>query len=745
MPTALITLILALVDGKLAVQLGRRLDNSAFNAYRDVSRAAGFGFDRALKTNVGSLGDAARFAKEADGRFDVQVTQEAHDAIADYIASNDAAGHVDGLVEDLAARGFKLRDYQIEGVEYLAGRTRAFLFDDMGLGKTAQTLCALPRNAAALIVVPAQVKNNWAKECGMWRPDLTPVVLNGRNSLRWPEPGEVLITNWAILSDIGPAPAGVIVAADEAHKAKNAKAKRTVLFRKVSKAARANGGKCWQLTGTPMLNRPGELWNVLQNNDMAREAFGSFDNFLRVFNGRRGFYGIEWGPLGDADVEGDFGELLVKSRTEAVKLLASVAFGREKADVAAELPNKVFNEVQVEVSKKALKAMDAFVALAEKHGYVFVDGKILDKDSSEVTLDDLAGSKISFEAVSQMRAAVAAAKVPALLKMVEEYEDNDEPLVVFSAHRAPIEELAKREGWVSITGDHTADQKFAAVEGFQNGDYKGIACTNAAIEGITLTRAAHMLFVDRFWTPGQNRQAQDRIHRIGQDRTCFYTDLVADHVLDAAVMDLLRVKEGHLETISAAAKESAPETPLSELSAWLKTATIHTPAMEAPASRRAQRPAQAALYAETLALFKKAKDKGAKYPKFFLSTPAGDSFELAHINSGSNVGGVNVSSGGFGSDWYGRINANGAAHASYTDRCPADVDAAILAFQSDPASFAKAHGKRTSRCCFCAREFDRLVSAEHGYGPDCADKYGLPFDHARYGKGEQLPHEPVSP
>lgn len=127
------------------------------------------------------------------------------------------------------------------------------------------------------------------------------------------------------------------------------------------------------------------------------------------------------------------------------------------------------------------------------------------------------------------------------------------------------------------------------------------------------------------------------------------------------------------------------------------------------------------------------------------STPAGDSFELAHINSGSNVGGVNVSSGGFGSDWYGRINANGAAHASYTDRCPADVDAAILAFQSDPASFAKAHGKRTSRCCFCAREFDRLVSAEHGYGPDCADKYGLPFDHARYGKGEQLPHEPVSP
>jgi SNF2 family DNA or RNA helicase len=146
--------------------------------------------------------------------------------------------------------------------------------------------------------------------------------------------------------------------------------------------------------------------------------------------------------------------------------------------------------------------------------------------------------------MSLVAKALAIAKIPAMLRMVEDFEEQEEPLVVFSAHRAPIDELEKRKGWGVITGDTSPEERSRLEARFQAGDLLGIGCTiRAGGVSITLTRACNALFVDREWTPALNSQAEDRTYRIGQDRPVLITTLVADHPLDLRVTELTTDKQ----------------------------------------------------------------------------------------------------------------------------------------------------------------------------------------------------------
>jgi SWI/SNF-related matrix-associated actin-dependent regulator 1 of chromatin subfamily A len=770
MPTALLTILLTIVNGKLRANPRDRL-NGSFGSYLDATKVAGMSFNRSERCQEGDprrIADVVEALTET-GHFRVQLgagTQDTVRAMLDEMGT--PGGHLAELCEELAERGLSPRPYQVTGIEYLAGQDRALLFDDMGLGKTIQVLLALPRDARAVLVVPAQVKGNWARECRTWRPDLTPTMLSGRKSFRWPDAGEVVITNYEILSkgeDLAAAPDGVIVVADEAHKVKNNKAARTKNFRSLGAKARKAGGATWLLTGTPMLNRPGELWNVLQGADLAKRAFGSYDRFMEVFNGERGTWGIEWGRLGPEDDYDDFGRCLVKSWDEALACLAKVGLGRRKDVVAKDLPSKVFQTVEVE-SKGAASKLKALWADFEKAGFTLVDGEMLNPAGDPATLEDITGDKLLFERISNVRKVVATAKVPALVKLVEDYEENGEPLVVFSAHKAPVEELAKRDGWATITGDHTAEQKTATVEAFQAGKLKGVACTNAAIEGITLTHASHMIFVDRFWTPGLNAQAEDRIHRIGQERTCFYTDLVIDHPMDSLVHGLLAVKRDHVETIHQATFNPAPDSLYARLTRVLEL-DEDAPAQDdddaqmsagerwcrannltynvVPATTDDAPEETEPEFEALLRIFRAVKAKGAKMPRIAILGANGEKLLLKYINVGVNDGGVNVASED-GSVWYGRISRSGYAHRSFEEKGGRDIAGdAIKLFVADPSAYARdVYGKKTACCMFCLRAFDRLYSAQMGYGPKCAENYDLPWDSVEYAKAEQLPHVKVN-
>lgn len=399
---------------------------------------------------------------------------------------------------------------------------------------TIQSLSALPANAAVLVVAPAVAKGVWKREVARWRPNLTAVILEGRQSFRWPEPGEVVIINYDILPEAhdkvcknmlcpgcGPGlavekscPEEVCVIADEAHALKSGKAMRTRKFRLISYLARKRHGRVWLLTGTPLLNRPQELWNIYQAAGIAQEAFGSWNAFVDFFNGTPQFYGgFEWGT----------------PHAEVPERIRRVCLRRMTSDVLPDLPRKTWREVTVDIDKATLKKCDK---LLKEYGGLAKIVHLIEKEG------------LSFETMSAIRQALAVAKIPAALAMVADFEAQDEPLVVFSAHRAVVEELGKREGWATIMGGTPNEERTRIEEDFQAGKLKGIAGTiQAAGVAITLTRAHNVLFTDREWTPALNAQAEDRCARIGQKTAVVITTLMANHELDERITELLMDKQ----------------------------------------------------------------------------------------------------------------------------------------------------------------------------------------------------------
>lgn len=315
------------------------------------------------------------------------------------------------------------------------------------------------------------------------------------------------------------APDNCVLVFDEAHKLTNPESQRSVRSRGLSWSVRGkNSGRSWLLTATPLVNYPNELWSVLSVAQVAQEVFGDRKTFMRLFKGKEGQFGGMSFDGDPEDIETD----------EIAERLQRVMLRRMKRDVLGELPKKTYRNIEVEVDAKALKAVDD--VLDELGGYDKIV-KQLDKG-------------LSFETMSKVYTALASAKVPTMLEIVEDFEEQEEPLVVFSCHRAPIDVLAKRPGWGAVHGDIPVEKRQAIVDMFQAGELKGIALTvQAGGEGITLTRACNLLDVDSPWSPSLRKQAHDRVDRIGQTRPVTIHKLVSNHPLDKRLDELVTRKQ----------------------------------------------------------------------------------------------------------------------------------------------------------------------------------------------------------
>lgn len=515
----------SLAGEDIAFRLEGRLGGDLFRAFRAALGTCRFrdGINYVAKSAAAATIAASR---EAGLTLylapDVQSTLEAHatDVAAAIVAADERCAEVDTI---LAANGAALYRYQRQGVAWLASRTGALVADDMGLGKTIQSIAAIPDGASVIVICPAVAKSVWQRETAKWRPAMKVTVLSGRGSFRAPEAGEMVCVNYDILPAEVPALLpGTVVICDEAHACANPKAQRTQRAGALSEAARRGGGKCWALTATPLKNNPLELWGVLQLAGIAREAFGSFAGFLRAFNGYKG----EWGGY-------RFGQ----PTESAAVALRRVSIRRVKSDVLTDLPSKTYRTVPAAIDRETAKLCDA--ALAEMVGE---DGQL--SLAVENAVAKLMASSLGFAQFSAARAALAKAKIPAMLEVVSSYEEQGEPLVVFSAYRAPIDLLGARDGWATITGDTSNERRGEIVDAFQAGKLKGVACTiRAGGVAITLTRASNVLRVDREWNPALNVQAEDRCYRIGQKSAVLVTDLVAEHKLDEMIASTIARKE----------------------------------------------------------------------------------------------------------------------------------------------------------------------------------------------------------
>ena len=123
--------------------------------------------------------------------------------------------------------------------------------------------------------------------------------------------------------------------------------------------------------------------------------------------------------------------------------------------------------------------------------------------------------------IGYLRRIVGRGKVNAAVDWAARAVRLGEPVVLFAEHSAVIAQMMKqmrkqRLRYVSITGTTSKKQREANINAFQNGEVPIFIASKAGGTGITLTRARHLCFVERFWTSAEEEQAEDRIRRITQ-------------------------------------------------------------------------------------------------------------------------------------------------------------------------------------------------------------------------------------
>lgn len=408
----------------------------------------------------------------------------------------------------------KLREYQIEGVEFLKRNPRAFLTDEPGLGKSAQVLAAVRdlEPDGVVIVCPAVVIGVWKYEVEKWLDDSWTVrVQPSTKPVEAPKGREILVTSYdrarVLRGFFG------LAVFDESHLLKNPKTKRTKRCKELAWRAK----RTWLLTGTPILKDPLDFWSQLMFLDIHEAGYRSFKGFCKFFQGKfNHMRQLEWERMSPEEVE------------KAMKPVSRWHLRRRKAD-KLDLPPRVFEHIYVQLPKRA---HTEFADIASRYP---------EDDTAWHKWGD--GSELA-----RALADYSSVKAAGLLRCLGDFpHSKDDPLVIFSAHKEAAIGLAETLGWPCITGDTSATERTAIADKFQDGEYEGLVATIvAAGVGLTLTRARTCLFLSQTFTPALNSQAEDRIYRISQERAVRVVYVRADNPLEFAVDRVIKRKLGYL-------------------------------------------------------------------------------------------------------------------------------------------------------------------------------------------------------
>ena len=433
-----------------------------------------------------------------------------------------------------------LRDYQKEGYVWMkrldAWGAGACLADDMGLGKTVQSLAFILSKAAdgpSLVVAPKSVVPNWDIEAARFAPSLKVTVLNDVNHrgdcIAAAGPGELILATYGVLGTESRLLAGKewnVVCLDEAHQIKNRNTR-------VSAAAMdLNARSRLILTGTPIQNHLGELWNLFQFINPG--LLGDWTEFK---------YKYMQGELDDG------------SREMLRDLVQPFILRRTKEEVLDELPEKIVYEQMVELSPEEMQVYEA----TRK----YVEDRLSEKagGSRKGKGDD--GAKIEFLAeLTRLRLAACSAaliyndwqlgssKTEALMGLLDQISAvPGNSVLVFSQFTSYLTEVKamldrKHYRYLYMDGQTELDERRTLVEQFQNGDCPlFIASLKAGGLGLNLTAANYVIILDPWWNPAIENQAMDRAHRIGQRRTVTVIRLISRHTLEEKILRLHETKQ----------------------------------------------------------------------------------------------------------------------------------------------------------------------------------------------------------
>jgi len=416
----------------------------------------------------------------------------------------------DALCDIPIPAGQALLGYQRAGVAFALRRDHTLIADEMGLGKTIQAIAVINATEPerVLIVCPAIAQRTWETELERW-------LTRPYRVARFPDDGDIVICTYGRAEKVDRHWPMVIL--DEAHYIKNPKAARSAAIVGTREITGITGGRQLALTGTPIPNRPIELYPILKW--LGAPVAESWYSYVTRFCGA---YKHTWGW----DVSGS-----ANLTQLAEELRSTVMVRRKKADVLTELPEKRRRVICID-GKAGLVAEER--ALDDQHRAILGH---LDYDTAATTLHNDA-AKV-FGELTRVRQALGIAKLPAV---TEHLEAIDQPVVVFGYHRAVVTAIAEHLGVPPITGETPTAERERIVADFEAGGRAFVGSIGAAGVALTLTRASHVVFAELDWVPGNIIQAEDRCHRIGQRNAVLCDHIVFDGSLDADMVFTLAEK-----------------------------------------------------------------------------------------------------------------------------------------------------------------------------------------------------------
>jgi superfamily II DNA or RNA helicase len=444
-------------------------------------------------------------------------------ALATIRSSRATAG--EPIAETAAVLGGVLAPFQWAGVRYVLEARRAFIADEQGLGKTVEALAALEADAAfpALVVCPASLKLNWERETRRWLGHRSVAVLEGRAGAAAAKRADITILNYEIVAAHREALARIkprALVVDESHYVKNPQAKRTQAVRRLA-AAIAPDGLRLALSGTPVLNHAEEL--VSQLRVIGRiEDFGSGAQFARRFRGELSEERLHW------------------------HLRRRCFVRRLKSEVLPQLPAK--RQVVVPVALSNTREY----RLAEQDVIAWLREQPLDLRELNARI----AATLRAERLAQLgtlQRLAARGKLAAALTWIADFLESGEPLVVFARHiEVQQAVLARFPDAAHLLGKDSIAARDAAVSAFQSerGPQLLVGATRVAAQGITLTRASNVAFLELEWTPAMHDQAEDRCHRIGQRDAVTAWYLLAADTIDETMAALIQRKRGIVAAVT---------------------------------------------------------------------------------------------------------------------------------------------------------------------------------------------------
>lgn len=445
-----------------------------------------------------------------------------------------------------------LKDYQVEGFKWMKRLScwgaGACLADDMGVGKTVQTIAFLLDKAsegASLVVVPKSLLLNWEMEIRRFAPSLNPIILNNIKDKERvvSEAGnnDIFIVTYGVLvtqRDTLVSHNWNVVCLDEAHQIKNRSTQASICAMDLKAEHRVI------LTGTPVQNHLGELWNLFQfiNPGM----LGTWSEF-------QGKY-----MTGSQDDD---------SAQDLRDITQPFILRRTKQDVLDDLPDKISHDRLVELSEEEMiayeenrKRVESYLNATKKarKGMVKVDF------FAELTKLRLLSNSISLVYPDWTRESSKMKELKKLISLISD-EDNNRILIFsqFTSFLGQIANELKGMGldYLYLDGSTPLDKRQSQVEAFQRGECPiFLISLKAGGLGLNLTAANYVIMMDPWWNPAIENQATDRAYRIGQDRNVTVIRLIAKHTIEEKILQIHEVKQNLSDEILEGTSESSKLT-----------------------------------------------------------------------------------------------------------------------------------------------------------------------------------------